>query len=268
MNRITIALDPVLARLGPFPIRWYSLFIMAGIAAGVWLSTREARRRGLPPDAIPALAGWAVLGGIVGARALHVIDRFDEYRRDPAMVLHLGQGGLAIYGAVLGGALATWLFARREGLSFAVLADAIAPGLAVALAVGRLGCLVNGDAWGAPTNLPWAVVYTNPRAFIPADLLGVPTHPYPVYDMALNLAVVALLWRLRRRVLPSGTLFLIFLALYSLGRFALTFVRQERVWFWGLQEAQLLALLGLAGATVLLFRRALRQRPAGGTQPA
>lgn len=270
MTGITIALDPVLLRVGPFPLRWYSLMIALGVLVATALATREAARKGLDPETIPALAGWALVGGIAGARALHVIDRFDEYRDRPLAILNVMQGGLAIFGAVFGGALATWLFARRRGLSFAVLADTIAPGLVLAQAIGRLGCVVNGDAWGGPTNLPWAFVYTNPRAFIPTDLLGVPTHPYPLYDLALNLALFALLWRLRTRPLPVGALFLIYLALYAVGRFALTFVRQERIWFLGLQEAQVIALLAFAGAAILLGRLLLRsgRSPAVGEQPA
>lgn len=266
MSRITIALDPVLVQLGPFPLRWYSLMIALGIATAIGVSLREARRKGLHPDIISALTGWAVIGGIVGARALHVLDRFDDYRRNPAAAFNIAQGGLAIFGAVLGGAVATWLFARRHSLSFAVLADTLAPGLVLAQAIGRLGCVVNGDAWGVPTNLPWAFVYTNPNAFIPASLLGVPTHPYPLYDMALNLALFGLLWWLRTRLRPAGALFLIYLALYAVGRFGLTFIRQERVWFWGLQEAQVLALLALSGAALLLIQVLLRPGAAAGAR--
>lgn len=259
MQYITISADPVLAHLGPLALRWYSLAILAGIAVAIAVATREVRRKGLAPDLIFSLAGWAVVGGIVGARLFHVVDRFDDYRRHPANILAIQQGGLAIFGAVLGGALATWLFARRHGVSFAVLADSIAPGLVLGQAIGRIGCVFNGDAWGAPADVPWAFVYTNPHAFIPRDLLGVPTHPYPLYDIVLNLAIFALLWRLRARPWPAGTLFLTYLAVYAVGRFALTFVRQERVWFWGLQEAQVIALLTLAAVTLLLTWLARRQ---------
>lgn len=267
MNRITIALDPVLVQLGPFPVRWYSLMIAVAIAVALTLASREARRKGLHPDIIPSLAIWAIGGGIVGARAFHVIDRFDEYRRNPAAILAIAQGGLAIFGAVFGGAVATWLFARRQGVSFAVLADTIAPGLVLGQAIGRLGCVVNGDAWGAPTGLPWGFVYTNPRAFIPTELLGVPTHPYPLYDLLLNLGIFAILWRYRTRLRQDGALFLIYLALYAIGRFGLTVVRQERIWFWGLQEAQVLALGALAVALALLARLALRQRASASAPP-
>ncbi len=257
---ITIAADPVLAHLGPFAIRWYSLAIMLGIAVALYVSAREARRRGLDPDIILSLAWWAIPGGIIGARLLHVVDRFDAYRRDPLQILLIQRGGLAVFGAVLGGALAAWLFTRRRRLPFAALADTVAPGLVLAQAIGRIGCVFNGDAWGAPTTVPWAFVYTNPAAYIPRDLLGVPTHPYPLYDMALNLAIFAVLWRLRGRAWPAGAYFLTYLALYAASRFALTFVRQERVWFWGLQEAQVIALLTLAGALLLLLRLGWRRR--------
>ncbi len=257
---ITIAADPALLHLGSFAIRRYSLAILFGIAVAIYVSTREARRRGLDPEVILSLAGWAVPGSLVGARLFHVVDRFDAYRRDPLQILMIQRGGLAVFGAVLGGALATWLFARRRGLAFAALADTIAPGLVLAQAIGRIGCVFNGDAWGGPTTVPWAFVYTNPNAYIPRDLLGVPTHPYPLYDMALNLAIFAVLWHLRVRAWPAGTLALTYLALYAASRFALTFVRQEHVWFWGLQQAQLIALLTLVGAALPLSRLVWRRQ--------
>lgn len=162
------------------------------------------------------------------------------------------EGGLAIYGAVTGGFLSVAILSRVFQLPFLQLIDSIAPGLALAQAFGRFGCIVNGDAWGAPTNSPFAFVYTNPKALLPRDLLNVPTHPYPVYDMALNLAIFVVLWQLRKRQIPPGTLFATFVALYAAGRFVISFVRQERIWFWGLQEAQVVAIVALLAAVVTL----------------
>lgn len=176
-------------------------------------------------------------------------------------ILAFQQGGLAIYGAVVGGFLAVALLARLYQLPFLQLIDAIAPNLLLAQAIGRFGCIVNGDAWGAPTTSPFAFVYTNPAALLPRDLLNVPTHPYPVYDMALNLAVFTVLWRLRRRPLPPGTLAATYGVLYAAGRFVISFVRQERIWFWGLQEAQVIALVALLVSLAALVWL-LRLRPA------
>ncbi len=128
---------------------------------------------------------------------------------------------------------------------------------------GRVGCIINGDAYGGTTSLPWAFIYVNPNALIPANLFGLPTHPYPVYEMIWDgLALLAIL-RLRHYFKKDGLMFLSYLSLYSLGRFVLTFVRQERVWFWGLQEAQVIALLAFA-ASLGIMVYLLSKRPLHG----
>lgn len=135
-----------------------------------------------------------------------------------------------------------------------MLADTVVPGLVLAQAIGRVGCVINAHNGGATTTVPWAFVDTDPHASIPRDLLGVPTHPDPLYDLALNLVIFALLWCWRTRARPDGARFLVYVTLYAVGRFALTVVRQERVWFWGSPEAQVIALLTLAGAALLPIR--------------
>lgn len=251
---ITIGLDPVLFSIGPLEVRWYSLAIIGAIFVGYALASREYRRRGLRAASFGRIALYAIVGGIAGARLLHIVDRLDHYLEHPAMVLNVASGGLAIYGAVIGGFVGVAIATRLEGIPLLPTIDAIAPGLALAQAVGRVGCIVNGDAWGEQTDWPVAFVYTNPDSYIPNRLLNVPTHPYPLYDMALNLVVFAIVWRLRTRPLPAGALFAIFVTLYAIGRFAISAVREERVWIMGLQEAQVIALGGAAlGAVALVY---------------
>ena len=264
MFRIPIGIDPVIVQLGPLALRWYSLAILTAIVVAAIVTYREFLRKGLATPGFDSLVLWTVAGGIVGARLFHVLDHPERFIADPASIVAFQEGGLAIYGAVAGGFAALLLVCYRRGYPFRPLIDAIAPGLLLGQAVGRLGCIVNGDAWGGPTSGPIAFVYTNPHAFLPANLLGVPTHPYPLYDMALNLAVFAVVWRLRRSGLPDGALFALFAVLYAPGRFLITYVRQERMWFWGLQEAQVIALLAFViGAVALVWL--LRRRPQ--TQP-
>ncbi len=263
LGAITIDLDPVLAHLGPFALRWYSLFFAAGILAGAWLALREARRRGLDPDRLEPLAIAVVAGGLVGARLFHVIDRWELYSDDPLRVFNVASGGLAVYGGIIGGVATGLVYGLRAGFPVWRLGDAGAPGILLGQAIGRIGCIPNGDVLGERSDLPWAFVYENPNSMVSADLLGVPTQPYAVYDALFNLALLAVVWRLRSVFRRDGLLFLTYAGLYATGRFLLTFLRTEKVWVWGLQEAQVLSLVVIvAAAGLLAWRTTVASLPA------
>lgn len=159
--------------------------------------------------------------------------------------------------------------AIKEKLPIGKLADSTTIGLIAGQMVGRIGCIINGDAYGGPTGMPWGFIYKNPGAMIPDSLKGIPTHPYPVYEILWDLGLLGLLVLLRRRSLPGGLLFMVFIGGYAIGRFALTFVRQEAVWAWGLQEAQLIALVALvlAGAGAYWIVRGAQKTQGNKVQP-
>ncbi len=272
MFTITIGMDPNIARIGPLLLTWHGLFTALAIFAAIWLAGRELARKGITIPNFDLVVLLTVLGGVVGARLFFVLDHLGEFVRQPWRVFALTEGGLAVYGGIIGGTLTAAFLLWRQRVPIAPVADAVAPGLLLAQGIGRFGCLINGDAWGGPCTClacaganaatpssglgycPFAIRYTHPDALLPRDLLGVPTHPYPIYDMAVNFLVLAILWRLRRRGLPDGSLFALYWLLYGIGRFFVSFVRQEAVWFWGLQQAQVIALLtALAGLVTLLW---------------
>lgn len=255
---MTIDIDPVLVHLGPLMLSWYGLFVALAIAVGVWLASREAERKGIPAHQVESVVLWALAGGIVGARALHVIDRWDLYAPDPLAVVAVWNGGLAILGAVLGGTLAGVVVAWRRDLPIRALADAAAPGVILAQAIGRVGCLFTGDAVGRATT-GFGVTYLHPGAMVPQ--LGVAYEPLFLYEMGLALVIFALLWSLRSRLRVGGQLFATYLALYALGKFALSFLRTETIWVAGLQEAQLLSVVALLVAALWAWNA--RQRPLG-----
>jgi phosphatidylglycerol:prolipoprotein diacylglycerol transferase len=261
---IEIGIDPNIVELGPFVLAWHGILTVIAIVVGVKVSQIGLRERNIVMPRFDSFALWTIAGGIAGARVFYVFDHLGRFADDPLQVFALSEGGLAVYGAVIGGFLTVALLCWQRQLPFRQIIDAIAPGLATAQAVGRIGCLINGDAWGEQTDGWFSVVYTNPDALIPNRLLNVPTHPYPIYDMAMNLAIVAVIWPLRKRGLPAGAIFAIYSLLYALTRFFISYVREERVWFWGLQEAQVVALLGLVvSAAALLWL--LGQRRASST---
>jgi phosphatidylglycerol---prolipoprotein diacylglyceryl transferase len=253
VDSIVVGIDPVIFRYSSIAIRWYGVMIALGIALGIWVALREARRVGLDEDAVYNTALWGVVGGLLGSRLFHVLDRIDFYLQNPSTVLSIQQGGLAIWGGVIGGLAAGAAYCRWAKLPLARVADVAAPAILVGQLVGRVGSIVNGDAYGAAADLPWSFIYVHPDALIPD--LGEPTHPYPLYEIVWNLAVLGIIWRLRRDGRPEGTVFLGYLLLYSLGRFVLTFVRQETLLLFGLQQAQVLAVL-----VALLAAPALRRR--------
>ena len=152
MIRIPIGIDPVIAQIGPLALRWYSLAIVVAIALAVILTRREFRRKGLPLDHYDSVVLWTVAAGILGARLFHVIDQPDRFLEQPGRILAVQEGGLAIYGAVIGGFIAVAILSRVYRAPFLSVIDAIVPGLVLSQALGRYGCIVNGDAWGSTTT--------------------------------------------------------------------------------------------------------------------
>ncbi len=257
MSGIVISIDPVILRLGQFEFRWYSLLIIVAIVVAVMITVSRAKKRGIMPHQIYYGVPWAVLGGVVGARLFYVIDHGEHYLSNPTQVL--GGGGAAVYGALAGGIIAAMIYARMSHIPVGRAADSLAPGLLVGQIIGRIGCIINGDVWGRVTGLPWAFTYNHPSAMLPRELLGQSTHPYPVYEMLWNAIVLVVIWQLDRRLKKDWMLFLSYLALYSVGRFVLMFVREQRTWFWGLQQTQVVALFVLVAALPAMIHLARRR---------
>ncbi len=241
--------------LGPVPLRAYALMIVVGIIVAVVVTARRLRARGVDPVVASEVAYWAVPFGIVGARIYHVISSPDAYfgeDGDPLAVFEVWNGGLAIWGAVAGGALGAWLACRRMDVPFGLFADAMAPGLALAQAIGRWGNWFNQELYGRATDLPWAVRIDPAHQMIP----GVETyHPTFLYESLWNLAIAGLLLLVDRRWrLGRGRLFFLYVALYTTGRLWIEALRIDtaekvlglRVNIWVSIVVFLIALLVLA----------------------
>lgn len=216
--------------LGPVPIRAYALAIMIGIVVAIWLGERRWIARGGRPGDVLDVAIWAVPFGIVGARAYHLITDWDNYfaaGREPFEALRIWEGGLSIWGAIAGGALGGWIAARRRGIPFPALADAVAPGIVLAQAIGRLGNYFNNELYGRPTDLPWGLEVHQMQNFravrdqtgAPVLLEGGPFHPIFLYESlwAVGTALV-LIWADRRFRMGHGRVFALYVALYTAGR--------------------------------------------------
>lgn len=256
---ITINIDPIILHIGHFTLRWYSLIVMAAVAVGIWLTVREAERRGFSKTGIFDIASWVVLSGLVGARLFHVLDHWsDKFVLDPIRALYIWDGGLAIWGAVFGGLIAVTLISWKRGWRLPALLDAISPGLVLAQAIGRFACIITGDAMGKPTAGPFGIAYANPNAMVPE--LGVYYTPMPVYEILANLGIFLLIWQFRKRRWSDGLLFLVYLSLYSAMRFFVAFTSSYRIIAFGMTQSQWVAILGLAVSIPSIIRVYMRQR--------
>lgn len=240
--------------IGPITLRWYGLLIATGVLLGVTLSQALARRRKVNPDLIGDLAIWLVIGAIPMARLYYVLFQWDYYRQYPGQIIAIWQGGIAIHGAILGGMLAAWLFARFQRVSFWQLADLVAPALILGQAIGRWGNFFNSEAFGRPTDLPWKL-YIPPERRPPGYEQRAYYHPTFLYESVWNLIVLALLLALFFRYprLKRGTLFLVYAVAYSLGRLWIEGLRTDSLMLGPIRIAQLISLLGIALGSLGLF---------------
>lgn len=198
---------------------------------------------------------------MIGARLFHMLDHWsDEFAANPIRALYIWEGGLAIWGAVAGGLIVVAILARLRGWRLPKLLDAAAPGLVLAQAIGRVACIITGDAMGKPTTGPFGFAYTSSNAMVPQ--LGVYYTPMPVYEIVANLGIFALLWQLRKRNWPDGLLFLVYLSLYSIERFFLAFTSSYQIMAFGLTQSQIVALVSLAVAMPLIVRSQMHRHHA------
>ncbi|MCM3658239.1 prolipoprotein diacylglyceryl transferase [Agromyces mediolanus] len=209
--------------LGPFTIRFYALFILAGIVIATWLTSHRLTRRGAERGVVLDIVLWAVPLGIVGGRLYHVVTHPTDYfypGADLWKVLYVWEGGLAIFGAILLGSVGAYIGCRRAGIRFLSFADALAPGILIAQAIGRLGNYFNQELFGTPTTLPWGLqIDPSSPAFppgLPADTLF---HPLFLYEMLWNLTGAAVILLIERRVpLRWGKALGAYLIIYGTGR--------------------------------------------------
>jgi phosphatidylglycerol:prolipoprotein diacylglycerol transferase len=248
---ITISINPIAFTIGSISVRWYGIMVALAILEIVlWMLWQVRRGVNLSYDTVLTAALVGIPSGLILSRLLHVVDRWSYYVQHPGEII--GAGGLTIYGAVLGAALGIWIYSKFSEFRFAYFADVIAPAIILAQAIGRIGCTLNGCCYGIPTSLPWGVTYTHPDSLAP---LGIAVHPTQVYEIIYNLIVFGVLLALRRRLKPDGSLFLIYLSLYSLWRVGVGFLRDGTPFLFGLHQAQVIGIVGLAITISLLAWR-------------
>ena len=268
---IDIVVGPNLLSSGTFVMSWHGFFSFIAVASAVYLVGRWAPMSGIDQDDMYSLAIWAILGGILGARAVHVIDTWSSYSGDPIRIFAIWSGGIGIWGGVLGGLAGGLLSAWRLGLPIGPTADIIAPAAIFAQTIGRIGDIVNGEHCAKAWDFALGFVWTNSASTagicdrVNGNGIGVSVQPVIAYEMIWNLMVLFVIWKLRGRIRPPGMVYVVYLALYSVGRFGITFLRDDNVWAVGLQWPQFIALIVLAVTVPLLL---IKARPPTGPQLA
>lgn len=261
--------SPIAFNIVGLDVRWYALFLLAGLVAGLLYTRRLATRVGLDPDWVWDAAPWIVLSAVVGARLYYVLLRADYFAQHPAEAMNLRLGGMAFHGSLVAGIAAFIILARRDNQPALAWTDIAMPGVALAQAVGRWGNWANQEAFGLPTTLPWGVAID--AAHRPPQFVGSPAfHPTFLYESLFNLANAALLgWLALRvpssRVLRHGDVLGVYLITYGIARFLIERLRTDSLYIGPLPAAFWLswALVG-AGVMVVIIPRVTGSRSSNG----
>lgn len=290
---VHIGIDPNIAQFGGVVLSWHGAMTFVAVAVAVVMVGRWARARMIDTESVYSIAVWAVVGGILGARFVHVIDRWDFYGDNLGQILTVWQGGIGLYGAIIfgfvGGSTYVWgrqllgriylgqtmgslaslvprgikrgylngaMYAKFKDFSVGRLADITAPAMLIAQTIGRIGDIINGEHLAIRTDAAWGFIYSHPGSFSFHQWGLTASHPVIVYEMIWNMVVLAVIWKLRDRLVPPGMLFAAYLMLYSLGRFVIQFMRLDKEWFAGLQEAHIISIIVLAVCVPLIAYRA------------
>ena len=251
---------PVLFEFGNFELRSYGILVALSFFIGLWLSTKEAERTRIDPQLIQEFALYALLGGILGARIYFIL--FSEpayFLRNPWEILAVWHGGIGVIGSLLGGFLVGVWYCHRKRISLLKFADTLAPGIALGQTVGQFACLLNGDSYGRPTDLPWAITYTDPRSLAP---LNITLHPIEIYEMVAYFSVFLLVWNTRRKFRADGFAFLGYLGAYGAARFVMELFRgHPAIFAWGIPAAQVfsVALILASSMSFVMLRKGQKE---------
>jgi phosphatidylglycerol:prolipoprotein diacylglycerol transferase len=254
-------MHPILIQVGPITIRYYGLMYVIAIALGFFLARSEVLRKkiALTSEGLLDLLLWTVPMAIIGARLYYVAFQWSYYGAHPVEILKIWNGGLAIHGGILGGALAIFLFARYKRISFWALTDCLVPSLILGQAIGRIGNLMNGDAYGLPTTLPWGIRFP---ASSPAGMAfpGLATHPSMIYELLLNLMIFAFLWWARKRGYRDGFSTAMYFILYAVARSIVSFTRADSLWLGPIRAAHVISFVFVVVFGGLIWARRLYRR--------
>lgn len=237
-------MDSVAFKLFGIDIKWYGVLITLAMIIGIFLATREAKRRGIKEEDLLDMVIYAIPVAIIGARLYYVIFSWDSYRDNPLSALNIRRGGLAIHGGIIAAVIVALVFAKKRELNFWTLADISAPSLVLGQAIGRWGNYINQEAYGRPTDLPWGIMIN-----------GVKVHPTFFYESLGDFLIfLFLIWYRENKNYVDGDLFLYYIIMYSILRFFIEGLRTDSLMLGSIRVAQLISIFTI-GLGVYYLRR-------------
>lgn len=243
-----------------YAIYSYGFFLVLAMLMGMWITTARARRASLPPDTALDFILAVLVGGLIGARLVVVLEDWTYYSQALLQIVNIRGGGLSWHGGVLGGLLGFLWYTRRTGLGRGMLLDLATPGLIAAHVVGRIGCFLNGCCYGRETGVPWAATFPDAP-----ELHFLPRHPTQIYEACGELVLLGVVLLFERRRPAPGALFYLYACMYAVERFIIEFFRAEPILPGGLSLAQYASFVILIAAGIALWRT---WPPAADTAPA
>lgn len=248
---IKIGLDPTIVSIAGLEITWHGLFTALGVIVGVAIASFLARRMNYPEDMIYNVALALVIGGIIGARGLYVIEHWSRFENDLGEIFAINTGGISIYGALIGGAIFAWGYAMITKVpNIPRAADIASIGGILGMAIGRIGDIINGEHYAKSTDLPWGIVYTD------TDSLGYgfgPQHPAVGYELIGDMVIFAILLFIYYKIPRAGVTFCAWVLLYGVMRFFVSFLRLDTEVLLGLNTAQVISLITIPPALITLI---------------
>jgi phosphatidylglycerol:prolipoprotein diacylglycerol transferase len=254
---------PQLFSLGPITVYTYGVLLAASYLLGLRLAMSRARRWGLDANRVLDLGIYIIIAALIGAKLMLLVVDFDQFRRSPGELLTLARSGGVFYGGLLLAVGVAFWFIAKHRMPFWTTCDIFAPGIALGHVTGRLGCLAAGCCYGKPTNVPWAVVFTNPLAAANVGTpLGIPLHPTQLYEAGAELLILVLLLVTERKgKLFAGRTFWLYMFLYAVSRYIIEIYRGDpRGALFGFSTSQFISLV-LAPLSLVMLAWLARATP-------
>lgn len=235
-------INPVAFSIFGMDVMWYGILIALGASLAIYFATKLAKLEGIKEDTVTDFAMFALILGVLGARAYYVLFNLDYYLSNPSQILAIRNGGLAIYGGIITGIAVAYIYTKKKRINFFKFLDVFAPGLALAQGIGRWGNFINQEAHGAPTNVPWGIMVD-----------GVKVHPTFLYESIVDVGIfLFLFFYMYKRKKFDGQIVATYGLIYGIGRFFIEGMRTDSLYFLGMRVSQLVS-LGIVAIAVILF---------------